>query len=159
MNKDRYNFTQILQKLDTFRGLDIAEAKLVLQVARQRSFKAGEIIWNVGEESSDMLVLVSGDLVITSPEGMDIAEVLPGASFGEMGLITGHPRFVGVRASKPSIALSITHLAVRQLKAENKDLMIKILENIVDLLAHRLTHTKHEHYRRSTPTDRDAEIW
>jgi hypothetical protein len=80
MNRGEYDFTQIIQKLDTLRDFGIEEARIILHIAKRRAFAPDEVVWNPGEESTD-------------------------------------------------------------------------------LLAHRLTHTRHEQYRRTTPTERDEKIW
>ena len=127
-----------------FRTLTSQEATFVLSLCEHRSFEQGEIIWERNQESVDLLILVQGTLIVTNHENNKIAEVKPGSLFGEMGCLTGHPRFVGIISEEKSTALSLTRDRLKQLTQKEPQIYTKILENAVDILAHRLTNTEHD---------------
>ena len=77
------------------------------------------------------------------PEGQQSGAVSPGESYGEMGVLSRHKRFVGIQAIEPSTALCLHRRHLRGLAGEKQEIYIKILEPAVDLLSHRLTGSQH----------------
>lgn len=159
MDRREFQFLKVIQKIELFRTLDSEEARHVLNLCKCRNFEPNEVVWQPHEESTDMLILITGKLIVQNQQGSQIAEVLPGALFGEMGCLTEHPRFVGITSTEASIALSLNRGRLRRLATEGPQLYIKILENAVDVLSHRLTNTEHDPHRGNRATKRDISRW
>ncbi len=72
--------TKILQKIGVFQGLSVEQAALLIQICKSRSIEANTQVYEAGEPSVDMLVLVQGKMKVLSRAGVQLAEVDPGAS-------------------------------------------------------------------------------
>jgi CRP-like cAMP-binding protein len=144
MNRQQHILTKILQKIHVFKGLSVEQAALLIQICKSRAFESNTQIYEAGEPSVDMLVLVQGKLRVLSRTGQQLAEVEPGASTGEMGVFTGHPRAATIVAAQKSMALVIEKPALRNLLNREPDIKGIVLENVVELLAQRLAETNEQ---------------
>ncbi|MBT4136501.1 MAG: cyclic nucleotide-binding domain-containing protein, partial [Candidatus Latescibacteria bacterium] len=88
MNRQQHMLMKILQKIRVFDGLEIHEAQTLLSCGRMQQFERAEIVYNYGDPSEDMLVLIKGRMKVMSKEGNPLVDISPGASTGEMGLFT-----------------------------------------------------------------------
>ncbi len=143
MNKDEFRFLKIIQKLDMFKQLNLEEARRLLNICKAITFDARQRIYHIGDESHDMLILVQGKLIQKDRAEQVLGEILPGFSVGEMGFLTGHCRLVHTDAVIKSTGLAMSKTDFDELMKKDREMYIKILENAVDLLAHRLTGTSH----------------
>ena len=80
---------QVLKKIPLFKGLAPIQVRKVLSLCQHRTCKPGEKICESGTEPDEMYVLLSGEAVIITPEGLKVATILPVTTVGEMGVITG----------------------------------------------------------------------
>ena len=62
--------------------------KLVMNMVR-KLFKVGEVIFDFGEKSDDLYLILSGSVEIVSREGLVLATLKAGELFGEMASILG----------------------------------------------------------------------
>ena len=82
-----------------------------------RSFKAGERIYDKGEFSNSVFIVLTGEVrVRLAPEdpGKD-RKIKPGRIFGEMALISGRPRSAAVYAGADCVLLEIPRRAMLKL--------------------------------------------
>ncbi len=159
LDKRDFRLLKIVQKLDLFQRLNIEEAQKILALCEKRRLVSSQVVWEANRASTEILLLVSGRLQVRDPQGRRLGDVLPATSVGEMGVITGHPRFVSVRAAEDSTALALNRGRFNQLAADEPVIYNKILVNAVDILAHRLTHTEHELFRGNLPSQREQNRW
>ena len=138
MNQRQYHLIQIIQKIEVFNGLEVEEVQQMLRFCRPQSFESNQQIYTAGEPSTDMLILLQGQLVVTSKSGKVLGEVLPGASVGEMGVLTGQPRTANVIASGKTGGIVIARNALNSLLASNPPMRAKVLQEMVDILSERL---------------------
>jgi len=132
---------QILQKIRVFDGLEIHEAQTLLSFAQMRQFAKAEVVYNFGDPSDDMLVLIKGRLKVMSQDGKALVDIPAGASTGEMGLFTGMPRSATIIAAEPAICVMFLRTRLRALMDTEVHLKSVVLQNVVDLLAERLADT------------------
>lgn len=141
MNRQQHMLMKILQKIRVFDGLEIHEAQTLLSLAQMRQFERSEVVYNFGDPSNDMLVLIKGRLSVMSKDGNPLVEIPPGASTGEMGLFTGMPRSATIIAAEQSICVMFDRSRLRNLMESELQLKGVILQNVVDLLSERLVET------------------
>lgn len=141
MNRQQHMLMKILQKIRVFDGLEILEAQTLLSFAQMRQFEKAEIVYNFGDPSDDMLVLIKGRLQVVSKDGTPLVDIPPGASTGEMGLFTGMPRSATIVAADASVCVMFKRERLRALMDSELHLKGVILQNVVDLLAERLVET------------------
>jgi len=139
MNRQQHQMMQIVQKIDTFKGLDASEAGPLIRMCRFQVWQLSQIIYQIGQPSTDMIILLHGELSVTSQSGEAIGRILPGTSTGEMGILTGQPRSANVTAAIESTGLIIHKDGLETLMAENWHVHVKILRNMLNLLCKRLT--------------------
>lgn len=96
MNQKQHSLMQVLQKISIFKGLELGHIQRLLKVGTSQRYGIGETIYSIGEESTDMLVLLQGRLVVTSAAGDVLGEIKPGMPTGEMGVLTNHPRSANI---------------------------------------------------------------
>lgn len=92
-----------LRSCHLFAGLSARDIQVVQGFLHTRLYQAGEIIFDEGEEGQALYILVSGQVTICR-QGADsapIAQLEPGAFFGEMALIDDVPRVAQARAASP----------------------------------------------------------
>ncbi|MFT5366820.1 MAG: signal-transduction protein with cAMP-binding, CBS, and nucleotidyltransferase domain [Candidatus Latescibacterota bacterium] len=141
MNRQQHMLMQILQKIRVFDGLEIHEAQTLLSFAQMRQFAKAEVVYNFGDPSDDMLVLIKGRLKVMSQDGKALVDIPAGASTGEMGLFTGMPRSATIIAAEPAICVMFLRTRLRALMDTEVHLKSVVLQNVVDLLAERLADT------------------
>ena len=64
----------------------------------QRNFKAGEIIYNIGDRSEALYLIHSGTVSIRTRHGLEVGILNDGEIFGEVGRVIGSPRTVTAKA-------------------------------------------------------------
>jgi CRP-like cAMP-binding protein len=141
MDKQKYNMNKIIQKIEAFKGLDIAEIPSILGMCHLQSYKANHRIYSEGEMSRDMLILLQGELVVASKSGEVLGKIPSGASTGEMGLFTKRPRSANVTAVVDSSCLILPRDELFRLLEATPNLYIKMLHNILNEVCDRLTET------------------
>ena len=139
MNQREHQLMKVVQKIDIFTGLTHREALTLLRVSHYQTFKAGETIYAAGSASDEMLILLAGRLTVTSYSGDAIAEIPPGGCTGEMGMFTGYPRSANIVAATKAAGFTIPKAELITALNANKDMLIKLLQNLVSLLSERLT--------------------
>lgn len=143
--QDEFHLLTVLRKLEIFRSLDVEQGKHVLRLCERISWNPGDVVWRAGDDSDTIIVLLTGSMAIEDARGRQTGTAGPGQSYGEMGVLTGHKRFVTLHALETSTALCLRRWHLRNLVGERQAIYVKILETAVDILSHRLTESQHEH--------------
>jgi thioredoxin reductase (NADPH) len=84
----------------------------------ERQTTAGELLFQAGEASYDLFVVLEGEAQVLRPgdaEGSLIASFGPGGFIGELTLLTGQHRFLDARVSQPGRVLAIEQAQFRRL--------------------------------------------
>jgi CRP-like cAMP-binding protein len=138
MNRRKYLIMRVVKRMPLFKGLEEKEATFLLRICRPVSYRQGEGIYSAGEPGDDMLILLDGKLRVASTAGDELAVIQMGGSIGEMGLFSGAPRSAHVIALEDSTGIVISKADLFRLLHNNKDMHLKILYNMVNLLSGRL---------------------
>jgi len=144
----KQHIASIIEKIQVFRGFSMNEARQLLRMCRARKYAKGETVYEAGDESTEMFIMLQGELQVIGQEGIVLAEISPGSSVGEMGILTGNPRSATVIATQDVSGVLITRKQLATLMMADQDVRVRILENIVMLLCNRLLHAnvQIEHY-------------
>jgi thioredoxin reductase (NADPH) len=84
----------------------------------ERTTRAGDLLFQAGEASYDLFVVLEGEVQVVRPGGADeivVAEFGPGSFIGELTLLTGQRRFLTARVSQPGRVLVIVQAELRRL--------------------------------------------
>ena len=129
---------RVIRKIRLFRGLGVESKKKLLPFCRLVSYKEGENIYEIGDISREMLILLKGRLEVSDQSGEILATIQPGSSVGEMGVFTGQPRPAYVTARGEISGLIIEKNDLQKLMTIDTDINNKILYNLVAVLSERL---------------------
>ncbi|WP_348692461.1 cyclic nucleotide-binding domain-containing protein [Duganella fentianensis] len=92
---------QRLKDSALFSSLTPLELKIVDDLLHERRYLADEIIFDEGEEGQALYLIMSGRVIISRlrPQGREVvAEMGPGAFFGDLALLDNSPRNAQTRA-------------------------------------------------------------
>jgi len=131
---------QVLRKIPIFKGLSPSQVKMVLSLCVHKSFKPGSQVCRGNTRSDEMFILLSGELVVVTVEGIRVATILPVTVVGEMGVITGQPRSATLEVGKPSNIFVIQKAQFDLMLREDRDMRGMIYRNIIDVLSGKLTN-------------------
>jgi thioredoxin reductase (NADPH) len=84
----------------------------------ERATRAGDLLFQAGEASYDLFVVLEGEVQVVRPGGADevlVAEFGPSSFIGELTLLTGQRRFLTGRVSLPGRVLVIAQTELRRL--------------------------------------------
>lgn len=157
MNQQQQRLAQIIQKINVFNGLNISDIQQLLQVCKMRSFAMEEQVYKAGAPSDEMLVLLKGQMMVSSASGEPLGSVTAGHPIGEMGVFTGQTRSATVTAMTDAGGVAIRKMDVEIIMARNPNMYVKILKNIVGILCDRLSkaNTQNEQHMKTIMRMRD----
>jgi len=131
---------QVLRKIPIFKGLSPSQVKMVLSLCTPKSYKPGSQVCRSNTPSDEMYILLSGELVVVTVEGVRVATILPVTVVGEMGVITGQPRSATLEVGKPSNIFAIKKTKFDLMLRDERDMRGIIYRNIIDVLSGKLTN-------------------
>lgn len=91
----------------------------------ERAVEAGDILFQVGDETYDFIVLLAGEVEIVRPdrdEDVVVATHTPGRFLGELNLLTGQRVYLTARVTRPGRILSIPPNEYRRLMSSKPDI-------------------------------------
>jgi CRP-like cAMP-binding protein len=128
----------LLREVDLFRDLDEIAFSRVLDSARERSLRRGDVLFSEGDEPSDLFVVMSGRIAISnkSIDGREsvVALMERGDLFGEMPLFDRLGRSAEARALESSRVIAVPYEPLRAILEADPAL----LWGVVELLTARL---------------------
>jgi sulfate permease, SulP family len=136
--------TQLSDALHIFRGLSDSQRSSLEVVMPQRLFKAGSSIFNAGDPSDHMLIVLQGSAgVIVRGEGereIRITSVRRGGVLGEIGFLDEAPRSAQVMAQEDVLAAVLSREAFDRLRDVEPQIVTQLLTNLTLDLATSLRH-------------------
>jgi CRP/FNR family cyclic AMP-dependent transcriptional regulator len=131
-----------LNKLAVFGGLSEDECTLVRGFLEERSYEAGATVVEEGTPGRELYVIDEGraDVLKSAPDGRDvkIAELGPGACFGEMALVGIMRRSATVRSRSTLRALVLPYTQVAKLAHEHPQTFTMLVMNLAREVCRRL---------------------
>lgn len=92
LSKNTRRFVRILDKIPLFQRLIPAQAVEILKICKPQSFSQKKVLCKFGSKSTEMHILLSGKLVVTTQDGTALTSLTPITTVGEMGVIKAQPR-------------------------------------------------------------------
>ncbi|MFO7683264.1 MAG: SpoIIE family protein phosphatase [Chloroflexota bacterium] len=106
----------------------------------QRDFAAGTVIFQPGDFSDNMYIVVAGELVFTL-YGSEIDRLTPGDLFGEMGVVENRPRNGAVTAVTDCTLILIDRLRFATLVREHPGFSTRVMA-VISARLHRRTEAE-----------------
>jgi len=138
MNEAQYQLIKVIHKLRLFKGFEMSDVQQLLPICRYTRYEPDEKIYDKGQASLEMLILLKGQLNVVGDAGQVLAQILPGSPVGEIGLFTREPRLASITAAEAAAGLVITKADLQRTMRANQGVYFKILLNLVPLLSERL---------------------
>lgn len=140
---NRIDLIPFLQNNELTKELSLDELKDLLPFLEIYEYNEGEMIFEEGDESKDLYLVIKGKLVILKKmddQFQDFGSISDGQFFGEMAHLEGEKRSAGVKALESVQVLSI-HLDQLQQTEDNKVLYSKIIAQIAKKVSGNLRKT------------------
>lgn len=119
-------------------GLTDGQLAALGALAELKSFTSGTVLAKVGEPASEMFLILSGEVVVTTADNDRLASIKAGEVVGEVALVDDQPRAANVVCVGPVTAGVFSIKAFRQAIMADKDAGLMIMANVARLLALRL---------------------
>lgn len=133
---ETHEIAAALAESKTFRGIDRELLDALAESAGVERFEPGDIVFDNGDESSEVYVVVSGSLRARLTElGPVISVFDEGSLFGEYAMFTHGIRGARVTAISSSVTITLDPEAFRGFLAKTPDLTLQLLETAVRRLA------------------------
>ena len=126
--------------LEQYFDIPIAADHPLLTQLEMRHAAGGDWLLHQGDPGESMYLLVRGRLQAWAaddagnPKGRFLNEIVPGDSVGEMSLLTGAPRTVGIQAIRDSLLIRIDREDFERLSREYPALTLRLASNVAALL-------------------------
>lgn len=136
--------TVMHEQIPLFDGLTATQLKQMQASMRERLYQAGEVIFNVGEVSDSMLVVLQGRASVMVQAGqrrVRLTSLRRGGVVGEMGFLDRAPRSATVVAEEQLLAYVLTRDAFDDLRQRSPETAYILIQNLTLNLAVRLRHT------------------
>jgi NTE family protein len=139
---------RILRTLEHYFGTRIKAGDPLLDDMEQTHLAGGEWLMHQGDAGNSMYFLVRGRLQAWArsadgnEKGTFLNEIVAGDSVGEIGLLTGAPRTVGIQAIRDSLLLKIDQAAFEKLTPKHPALVLKLATNVASIVQNKSTRTK-----------------
>jgi NTE family protein len=131
---------RILETLNTYFDADVQTGDALLDELTVRELAGGEWLLQQGDPGDALYILVRGRLQAWArgADGYDrgrfLNEIVPGDSVGELSLLTGAPRAVGIQAIRDSLLIRLDREAFERLSHSHPALVMRLASNIANLV-------------------------
>jgi predicted acylesterase/phospholipase RssA/CRP-like cAMP-binding protein len=139
---------RVLRTLEQYFGVDIHDEHPLLEQVETRHLDGGEWLMHQGDPGQSLYFLVRGRLQAWAADkegnkkGRFLNEIVPGDSVGELSLLTGAPRTVGIQAIRDSLLIRIDREAFETLAHEHPALVLRLAANVAALLQSKNSRSK-----------------
>lgn len=126
-----------------FSSLPAAALEQLIDRIHLVDLEAGQILFRQGDPGVNLYVVVEGAVRVYTegPPATDLMILGPGSFFGEIALVTDHPRSATVACEQPTQLLSIDRDAVRALMRDQPDVLPILLRFVRERLVDSLVRT------------------
>ena len=114
------------------------DTSFVVRAAFQRSFAAGDLVYDVGEDGSTLFVVQEGQVELMRPaaEGEEADRVVdrlgPGEFFGEMGVLMGRPRTMRAVATSEAQILEVDGATFEGMCVDQPEIAIRVIQRMAN---------------------------
>lgn len=107
------NARQAVKNNFLFRSLDQEQVDLVFHGMTERPVKANQIIIRQGEEGDNFYIVEEGRYSV-EVDGVEVVQIGPGGSFGELALMYNAPRAATVKALEDGLLYAVDRITFRR---------------------------------------------
>ncbi|MEO7804293.1 MAG: cyclic nucleotide-binding domain-containing protein, partial [Actinomycetota bacterium] len=118
-----------LRKVTLFGGLSRRDLAYVAKLAETKTLRQGSVIIRQGADGNEFFVIEAGNASVVRGRKI-VARLGPGDHFGELALLSNHPRRATVVADTPVTLLVLGRRAFMSTLGEMPDMAIKLLKSV-----------------------------
>jgi len=111
------------------------ELKRVRRFGTPHAYRAGDAVIKVGEAGHGLIVVISGEIVVSRRDGLgrhqDVVTEGPGTFLGELAQLTGHPALVDAYAKGPVEAVLVAPESLRALLVAEAEIGERIMRALI----------------------------
>ena len=144
MEQDLPNFIQAIRRIPLFQGLKPDQALAIFKTCERRTLAPKGVLCELGAPSTEMFILLSGQLSVRTEGNIQVALINPIAPVGEMGIFTGEPRSATVIAREAASFLVLSKARLDHLMRRNSDIEVAISRSLIQILSQRLRDANRE---------------
>ena len=136
----------ILESAPMFAGLDSEELAALADIALEKEFAAGEVIFEEGQSAHHLYILVQGKVEVfrrVDSHEYPVATLGEEECFGEMSILEDAPRSASVRALEPTKVLKMDRESFRELIIERPQIAFAIFKILSGRLRHMNLEVEH----------------
>jgi voltage-gated potassium channel len=122
---------EMLRAISLFAELSDRALERIAELSNEFEAPAGWVLVEVGQPGSGMFVLEEGTVEVQTPDGREW-ELGAGEFFGELALLTDHPRNARIRAKTPVRCLAISRTDFSKLLEEEPEIAVAMLPKIAE---------------------------
>lgn len=132
--------SQVLKALEQYFGIPITPGHSLLNELELLHLAGGDWLMHQGDPGNSLYILARGRLQAWAADGAGneksrfLNEIVPGDSVGEMSLLTGAPRTVGIQAIRDSMLIRFDRESFERLSREYPTLTLHLAANVASLL-------------------------
>jgi CRP-like cAMP-binding protein len=123
-----------LQGIEIFDTITTQDLSHLAAISEQLEYAKEETIYNIGEASDAMYVVISGEVLLSRDNNIEVMRAKRKDAFGTWSLFDDEPRVVSAVATKPTILLIIKQEEFIDLLADNVQITRGIMKSIVNRL-------------------------
>lgn len=134
----RARAVQILRKITVLDGLLEDEYFKVLSMCNSAAIRAGETLFNQGDEGKSMYILLSGEIKINIEGVGTVHTMKAGEILGEISLVKRVKRTATAVASEDSVLLQLYNEILHEVVQKFPRIGYIIMKNVARILAERI---------------------
>lgn len=132
---------KMLDKVDLFSGLSVEQRVHAVKYFEWARIDKGRVFIQEGEESNFAVLVVSGCFEVIKGMGSNqklLSLAKPGVFLGELGLVSGEPRYASCRAAQESVVGLLSRDSFEKMMSESPEVYSGILAKLCHVMGRRL---------------------
>ena len=121
-----------------FQGFTDDDIRAVVAACTISKFEESEVLFETGTPSTEMLLILSGALLVRTNTGVPLAQLSCPDTVGEMGVLTNKPRSATVEGAESGTVAILKQDDLSQLLNASASRSICLYKNVTDILSVRL---------------------
>jgi CRP/FNR family cyclic AMP-dependent transcriptional regulator len=139
VNQNSPNLPNLLKTaVPLFQNFTEEEILTVISICEMRPFVEGEILVESGSESDEMMLILSGTLLVKTANDTPLAQLFCPDTIGEMGMLTGARRSATIEGVEKGRVAVLPKASLMQVLDDHTDMAVRFYKNVFEVLAVRL---------------------
>lgn len=123
-------WAEVLAEVPLFAGMSVRQVRRIARLCSAARFDAHAPIVEAGDAGEAFYVVLTGQAEVRRRRKRPVAELGPGAYFGEMALIDGAPRSATVVATRETVCLVVPRRPFAKLLKEEPAISFALLRTL-----------------------------